>query len=71
MSPTWEVPMPNTYFCIDRNRSSESSSPMLNSRKTTPSSAKWRTPSTSWMMPSACGPMMAPPSYRPFVCLKL
>ncbi len=55
-------PRPKTYFCIWRRRSSESSSPMLNSRNTTPSSARWRTASTSRMTPSACGPISAPPA---------
>ncbi len=58
-------PSPNTNFCMERRRSSDSSSPMLNSRNTTPSSARCRTPSTSRTMPSACGPISAPPAYAP------
>ena len=46
--PTCVVPMPNTYLPMERSRSKESSSPMLKSRKTTPSSARWRMLSTSW-----------------------
>mmetsp|Transcript_14056 Transcript_14056/g.34679 ORF Transcript_14056/g.34679 Transcript_14056/m.34679 type:complete len:342 (+) Transcript_14056:747-1772(+) len=61
-SATCAVPMPNTYLAIDCSRSSDSSRPMLNSRNTTPSSARCFTDCTSWMRPSAWGPTMAPPS---------
>ena len=60
---TWALPRPNTYFCIWRRRSRLSSRPMLNSKKTTPSSARCLTASTSLIIPSACGPMRAPPAY--------
>ena len=38
--PTCSVPMPNTNLPMERRRSKLSSSPMLNSRNTTPSSAR-------------------------------
>lgn len=59
---TCSVPMPNTNLPMLRRRSNDSSSPMLNSRNTTPSSARWRIDSTSWMMPRAAGPTSAPPA---------
>mmetsp|Transcript_2577 Transcript_2577/g.7681 ORF Transcript_2577/g.7681 Transcript_2577/m.7681 type:complete len:294 (-) Transcript_2577:1468-2349(-) len=62
---TWRPPRPNTNLCMERRRSRDSSSPMLNSRNTTPSSARCLTPSTSLTMPRAWGPMRAPPARKP------
>lgn len=53
VSTTCAAPMPNTYFAMLWRRSRESSKPMLNRRKTTPSSAKCCTAWMSLMMLSA------------------
>ena len=40
-SVTCKAPMPNTQRRINRKRSHDSSSPIMNSRNTTPNSASW------------------------------
>lgn len=64
VSTTCAAPMPNTYLAMLCNRSRLNSRPMLNSRNTTPISAKCCTACTSLMMLSACGPTRAPPICR-------
>ena len=41
VTPTWAAPSPKTSRRMSRSRSQDSSSPIMNSRKTTPSSASW------------------------------
>mmetsp|Transcript_4118 Transcript_4118/g.9301 ORF Transcript_4118/g.9301 Transcript_4118/m.9301 type:complete len:342 (+) Transcript_4118:799-1824(+) len=62
---TCTMPSPKTYFAILCRRSSDSSSPMLNRRKTTPNSASSFTASTWLMIPTPFGPMIAPPIRKP------
>ena len=47
VTTTCAAPSPNTIRRIDHSRSTESSSPIMNSRNTIPSSASARTPSRS------------------------
>mmetsp|Transcript_39679 Transcript_39679/g.71201 ORF Transcript_39679/g.71201 Transcript_39679/m.71201 type:complete len:242 (-) Transcript_39679:1252-1977(-) len=61
----WLSPSPNTYFRMLFSRSRLSSRPILNSKNTTPNSARCCTAWTSCTTPSACGPMTAPPVRNP------
>ena len=57
---TWPSPNPNTCFRNTQSRLGWSSRPMMNSRNTTPSSAKLRMFSPLSMRPRPHGPMMMP-----------
>ena len=57
---TCAVPSPNTCRRMAHSRAGLSSTPITNSRKTTPNSAMWRMSSTSPISPSPQGPMSAP-----------
>ncbi|MNC39875.1 hypothetical protein D3C75_885570 [compost metagenome] len=62
VSSTWAVPTPNTDLRISHRRLGDSSRPMMNSSRTTPSSEMCATLSVSRIRPSACGPMITPAS---------
>ena len=62
---TCKVPNPNTIRFIVTNLDKLNSSPILNIKKTTPNSARWRVSSLSGIQPKACGPMRTPESKYP------
>ena len=78
---TCRPPRPNTIRRMRRRRSQDSSSPIMNSRKTTPSSASWATCSGSLIVkvasqgavlpsaPSPNGPSTTPASRKPRIGL--
>ena len=57
---TWAAPSPRARPRISRMRSKGSSSPTVNSRNTTPSSARARIPSRSLTRPRPVGPITVP-----------
>ncbi len=58
--PPWNTVLPSLNI-----RDSDSSSPMVNSSKTRPSSARAATESGAWIKPRPCGPITTPVTRNP------
>ena len=65
VAPTWNAPRPNTALRNTHKREGWSSSPMMNSSRTTPRSAKSMVPSTSVTSRRPQGPITSPAARNP------